>query len=379
MGMLDFLFQGQVPPATTTYGNSTTGIPTFMTDYTLGLLNKANAVSTEPFQLYGGPRLAQFTPEQQQAFSQTQSSVGKYTPTFQNALDTTSNAIKDNNASAAANPFIQQSGQSAADVVGGYMNPYMSNVTDQLATLGARNLKEKLMPSINSNFIRAGQYGSSAMQGAVGKGLRDTQEAVLNEQDKALQQGYNNAMTAAQSDLSRYGNLGQLSGNLASQTARDQLQAAGQMGSLANMGQTANFKDLAALEAVGNTQQQQGQKSLDMAYNDFMQQRDYPNQQLSMLNALIRGLPYGTQSNYQNVGPASQYGASPLSQMIGGYSLLNAFSGKAEGGKVDAVADMKAPLAQVTSIDPDLSKVKFAKGGQKKRNNNRRSSRGRGR
>ena len=157
-------------------------------------------------------------------------------------------------------------------------------------------------------------------------------------------------MSAAQADLARQAGLGQVAGNLASQTARDQLAAAGQLGTLANLGQTVNLKDLAALEAVGQTQQQQDQKNLDLAYQDFLEQRAYPASQLSMLNSLVRGLPYTTTQNTTGTGPANTYQASPLSQIAGAASLYNALSG-----------------------------IKFAKGGHVKspRKKNRRSSRGR--
>jgi hypothetical protein len=138
-----------------------------------------------------------------------------------------------------------------------------------------------------------------------------------------------------------------MAGNQAQQQAATQLAAGQQLGTLGQLGQTMGLKDLAALEAVGQTQQQQGQKNLDLAYQDFLQQRQYPQQQLSMLNALIRGLPYSTTADTSATGPANIYSPSPLAQLAGAFSL-----GKAFGLK---------------------------KGGPVKRNPNRRSTRGKGR
>ena len=349
MGVLDFLFQGSPPPATTTYGSTVTGIPQFMSDYTLGLLNRANAVAAEPYQAYSNPRLAEFTPEQQSAFNLTQQSVGAFNQPVQTGINLAQSAVANNNASAAAQPYLTEANQTAPGVINNYMNPYTSNVVNRLGELGARNLQENLAPGIMSNFIRSGQYGSTGQQSAVGKALRDTQESTLAAQNQALNTGYGQGLSAAQADLARQGNLGQVAGNLASQTATNQLSAAGQLGNLANVGQGVNLKDLAALEAVGQTQQQQDQKNLDLAYQDFAEQRAYPAQQLSMLNSLVRGLPYSTSTNTTGTGPASTYQASPLSQIAGAASLYNALSG-----------------------------VKAAKGGAiKVRNKNRRSSRGR--
>jgi hypothetical protein len=136
-----------------------------------------------------------------------------------------------------------------------------------------------------------------------------------------------------------------------------------------------NLKDLAALESVGQTQQTQAQKNYDLAYQDFAEQRKYPSDQLSMLNSLIRGLPYSQAGTTTGTGPASSYTASPLSQVAGTASLLSALSGVkfAQGGEVDVVT---AQEEKRKYEDAELSKVKFAKGGMK-RNKNRRSSRGR--
>jgi hypothetical protein len=337
MGVLDFLFQGSPPPSTTTYGTSTTGIPQFMSDYTQGLLSKANAVADQPYQAYGGPRLADFTQPQQQAFAGTQAMQGQYQPNINNALNLTTEAGQVNPLGTAQS-YLNTAAQSAPSVVGSYMNPYNDAVVNRIGQLAGRNLQENLMPAINSNFIRAGQFGSAPMQTAVGNALRDTQESALAAQANALNTGYGQAMTAAQTDLARQAGLGQTAGNLATQGAQTQLAAANQMGNTANLGQTMGLRDLSALEATGQTQQTENQKNLDLAYQDFLTQRQYPAQQLSMMNSLIRGLPYGTDTSTSGTGPAQTYQASPLSQIAGAASLGKAF-GLKEGGKVEEKRD----------------------------------------
>jgi hypothetical protein len=169
--------------------------------------------------------------------------------------------------------MIQKSGQSAADTVGQYMNPYNEAVTNRIATLGARNLQENLMPAINQDFIRAGQYGSTGQMNEVGKALRDTQESVLAKQADVLQQGYGQAMTNAQTDLSRYGDLAQTTGNLSNADSQMQLDSARVQGGLGTVAQDARYADINALGAVGNSVQDMQQSNLDMAYKDFTDQR----------------------------------------------------------------------------------------------------------
>jgi len=56
---------------------------------------------------------------------------------------------------------------------------------------------------------------------------------------------------------------------------------------LANMGQ----QDATTMYNLGNVQKGQDQQSLDLAYNQFLEQRDYPKTQLEFMNSLVRGLP----------------------------------------------------------------------------------------
>jgi len=128
----------------------------------------------------------------------------------------------------AASPYLQAAGQTATSNIGEYMNPYTQSVTDQIARLGARNLSENLLPAVSDQFTRAGQFGSSRMGTFGERALRDTQEAILNQQSQALQAGYGQALNAAQTDLSRQGQLAQTAGQLTGQQAQN----------LANLGQT---------------------------------------------------------------------------------------------------------------------------------------------
>jgi len=360
-GVLDFLFQGSPPPSVTKYGTAQQNIPQFMSDYTQGLLNKSNAVAGQPYQAYTAPRISGFTPDQLKAQQQTEASVGQYTPNISSALDVTQQALGYNaanasnpelsaaasiNASGMAQPYANQAAQTfTGQNVQNYMNPYVNNVVNRIGELAGRNLSENLLPQVGSNFIRAGQFGSTGQQAAVGRALRDTQESALAAQNKALSDAYTTAGQLFGTDQSRQaqlastmgnlglgqqqnlGTLGQIAGNMSSQTLRDQLASAAQTGSLAQQGQAMNLKDLAALAGVGAEQQGQQQKSLDLAYQDFLNQRQYPQQQLDFMSSIIRGLPMSTSGATTNTGPLSnQYGPSGLAQILAGLQIPSTFS-----------------------------------------------------
>jgi hypothetical protein len=181
------------------------------------------------------------------------------------------------------------------------MSPYQQGVLDVIAKQGARNLSENLLPQVSDSFIKAGQFGSNRMGEFGSRALRDTQEAILNQQSQAIQQGYGQSMNAAQADLARqaqlagtvgsisgadlsrvlqggaqYGNLGQTAGQLTGQ----------QMQSLTNLGQTSgqltgqqmqNLANLGQMQTTaGQAQQQFGLTAAQQAQQ--AQAQDYTRQ-----------------------------------------------------------------------------------------------------
>ena len=80
MGVLDFLFQGNPPPSVTTYGETTSNVPAWYSDYTQGLISKANAIAAEPYQPYTQARIARYDPLQTAAYTKTAGLECTYSP-----------------------------------------------------------------------------------------------------------------------------------------------------------------------------------------------------------------------------------------------------------------------------------------------------------
>jgi hypothetical protein len=360
MSITDFLFQGKAPPSINTYGTTTANIPQWLSDYTQGLLAKGNAVAAEPYQSYGAPRIADFSADQRNAFQSTRQMQGAFNPTLQQGIGAIGQSTQTSGFQAAdpmlgragamtpaagAMPYLGSAGQSSAGMVGEYMSPYQDAVVNRVGDLAARQLREKLMPEVSDTFVRAGQFGSSRMQEATGRALRDVQESALAEQGKLMNQGYQGALAAAQEDMKRFGqigqtignlglqeqqnlaNIGQVQGNLQNISNQNLTNAGQQLGNLARAGQTMGFADTAALEAIGQQQQGMGQRNLDLAYSDFLQQRDYPKNQLGFLSNLVRGQPYSQTTNTVSNAPTSTYQPAGLAQILGGLTLAREFGG----------------------------------------------------
>ena len=171
-------------------------------------------------------------------------------PYLNQANATTAQALSDR-ALTAANPYLNQASQSSASDVSSYMNPYQTNVMDVLAQQGARNLSENLLPAVSDSFIKAGQFGSRNMGEFGSRALRDTQEAVLQQQANAQQQGYSQALQSSAADKQRQASLAGTVGSISGADLSRVLQGGSQY---ANLGSTAGQlmgQDASRLASVG--------------------------------------------------------------------------------------------------------------------------------
>ena len=406
------LFQGS-PQKATSYTTSTSQTPKWMEDAIYNQIQWATNIANKPYPEYNMPRVAELSPLQQQAYKNVANNQGfwqqgvdqaqagtyglsqkgtaadlglaqsQYTQPqlagqmlqsgqglLGQAQQTTGQALQ-GSALEAANPYLQSAGQTSAQNVGQYMSPYQQGVLDVIAKQGARNLTQNLLPGISDAFIKAGQFGSSRMGEMGSRALRDTQEAILNQQAQALQQGYGQALSASQADLGRQAQLASTAGNLGSSDLQRILQAGAQYGSLgqaqtaagqaqqqlglsaaqaqqqaaatdqqrqlAALNQYAQMQqqeqsmrtaDTAALEAAGAAQQAQQQKQLDAAYQQFQEKQLYPKQQLDWLNTQIRGMAPITPVTTTQAGTTTgaTYSPSILSQLASGYGAYKGLS-----------------------------------------------------
>jgi hypothetical protein len=277
----------------------------------------------------------------------------------------------------AAQPYLQQAGQSSVANIGSYMNPYNDAVTKRIAEMGTRNLTENIMPQIEGRYIQAGQLGfggrggmgtPSGMMTDTSRAVRDVSADILAQQTAAMQQGYSEAAGLAGTDLARQSQLAQTAGNLGTQQQGALAQAGQQMANigqtygtltgaqqraltdigtnvgtfagqdvtrnlagaqqLAGLGEQAQTLGLTGAGALGNVgalQQQQGQKNLDVAYGDFLRQQGYEQEQIDNMLKTFQGVSSGIPTATQEYGisPSSadqKYPASTASNVAAGLS-----------------------------------------------------------
>lgn len=337
-GVLDFLFEGRPPTSVTTYGQTVENIPKWLSDYTQGLIGRANVIAAEPYQGYEGPRIAGFSPDQLASFDMLRSNIGSWSPGMGYAAEATATGGSANPLNVAA-PFIGQAAQMFPGAVEQYMDPYIGNVLDRQAELSQRQLTEQFLPELQNAFVGSGSFGGDRMIEMGLQGTRDIAEGLQGQQLGALSQAYGQAGQLFGQDMSRMLQAGTAAGALAGQTGELQLAAGSQMAGLMEALQAMQFRDTAGLEAIGSQQQQMGQSSLDLAYGDFLRQQNYPREMVDWMSQIVRGLPAPVATTSSQTGPADVYGPSGLAQLAALYSTykgLQNSGGGARGGLVRA-------------------------------------------
>ena len=336
--------QGQIPAgsAVTNMTNQTL-LPSWYTGAAMQTLANQQAVANNPYATYQGPRLADFTGAQRDAFGMTQGAAGAYQPGLGQAQAVTTSAMQQPGGLDAAMPWLTQAGGSGAPGITDYMNPYTQQVVSRIAELGGRNLSENIMPSIENKFIGAGQLGFGGRGGAniapsgmmtdTARAVRDVSNDVLAQQSAAMQTGWNNAAGLSQSDQSRRLGVGQAIGSLAGQQTSQQLAGGAQMAQLAGLAQQYGLTGADAVGGVGRQQQQLNQQNLDIGYQDFLRQQGYPQAQIDAMMNTLRGMSsmVPTATNQSGISPSgvpASYAPSTASTIAGSLLGLAGVLGK---------------------------------------------------
>ena len=285
MGVLDFLFQGSPPENVNASTVTQTNMPDWYQEYTRGLLARSNEIAAQNYQGYDQARVAGLTADQTAGNALIQNNVGMQDPYIDSAQNMLSNA---------GGGLDQSRFQ-------GYLSPYQDQVNARIATLGQRNLQENLLPAVNETFTNAGQFGGSRNAEFTNRALRDANESILGQQAQSMNQGYQQAMQSY------------LTGQ------QQELGAGQQMGALGTAAQQANIRDAAALQSVGQTQQALNQQNLDVGYQNFLEQRNWPTAMAQFMNQQVRGFnpPTQTTSNSSTPGNYNNMSPSPLAQLAG--------------------------------------------------------------
>ena len=282
------------PPAPSNITQTT--IPEYAKPYVERLLGKAEAATGAKYQTYGGQRVAEQSPEQEAI---TQNILAQTTP---GQFATGSNLASQAGLSAlgAGSNYARMATDPAEQAR--YMSGYMQNVVDIQKQEAIRDA-QKAQLAKNLGAARQGTYGGSRQLLAATERERNLGDQLAKIQATGLQSAYDQAMKNMQ-----FGTTAGLQGAQAATQAGSTL---GQLG----VGQQQTFGDLSKLQAAAAAQDQaERQRALDMKYQDFITQQQYPFKQLGFMSDILRG-----SANLAGTGGKTVYEQQPslLSQITG--------------------------------------------------------------
>ena len=187
-----------------------------------------------------------------------------------------------------------------------YMNPYTTNVVNEMARLSGENMNRNILPGLRAQFAGTGGFGSKRYAGATGQTLADIQANLTGAQQGALSTGFTNAA------------------DLANKNAQTKILASNALNQQAQTEANAGAQGLKDLTDLGALQQAREQAVINA-----------PMTAASQAGNVLSNLKVPTTvAEIKNAPVPGAYSNSPLSQIAGISSLFasNAGGTSAAGG-----------------------------------------------
>lgn len=297
-----------------------TNLPEYVRPQFERLLARGESQSLAPYTPYSAPRLAQPGPDIDLAYDITRNVATSGVPGLPQAAGVVAQNIGQGQQIAqGATPYEYDPTQLfTGSNVGQYMSPYMQQVLDVQKAQAQRDFQEQGAGRA-AQAVEAGAFGGSrqGVQEAIAE--RELLNRMADIQATGQQQAFESAQQAFQADRSALFGREQAQAGEDRAARAQQLQALGftseQAQQMVGMGETARAADIQGaqlLEAIGKAEMGREQEGLDLAYQDFLRQQAYPEQQLQQFSSILRGVP--VQPSVTTTGYAP---FNPMQQVLG--------------------------------------------------------------
>lgn len=321
-------------------GNKTTGtqtvvneLPDYARPYYERLMERSEAASLEGYTPYGGQRLAEVDPFTNKAYGMVEDIAGGGI----SGLDTAQGVVGQNivagqNIAAGATPF-QFSAPGEFDTVAAnkYMSPYVENVLNRQMDAIQREYNMQ-QGSRDAAAVGAGAFGGSRrfVQDALAQEAANRQKGDIYA--AGMQNAYEQASQQYGADRAARMSTEQAQASADSAARAEQLQALGfsadqaqQLAGYGEMGRAADIQGAQLLEQTGLARQGQAQAGLDLAYQDFLRQQGYPQEQINFMSSIMNNMPIAPNTTSTTTAPHN-----PLQDVLGAgisaYGLYKSFN-----------------------------------------------------
>ena len=202
-----------------------------------------------------------------------------------------------------------------ADTVNQYMDTFQTSIDPALEQLEReRDLRQR---QNSADAIRAGAFGGSRL--GVREAMTDAEIARAGS-DLRRQAGRDALQFASQRyDADRASQRADFETDEASR-----LRATETLSALAPLSQALTEQQAGGLLTAGEAERQLDQQSLDLAYQDFLAQKQFPFEMVNFALGALQGIPYETLTRQQASGNQFMQQPSIYGQTIGGLGSLAA-------------------------------------------------------
>ena len=288
MGFLSSLFDFGDKPSTT----SSTVVPQYPEELKPNIQEIVDASKTiydqrlaEGYQPYTGQTIAGFTPEEVASQEGLKSLVGTQGPLQQEALDIARGTDR----------------QFTPEVAQQYMSPYLRTALDAQKAEAQRQYERSQRPQFEADAVRAGGMSGLGTRAAVESAEREVgqQRLLANIEAAGQQKAFESAQDAFKD-----------------QTARER-QAAAQISTAAPNIFKSGIAEQGLLQTMGEQKRDLAQSSLDEAYLKYVEQQQFPEQQLARYQSSIYGNPLLKQPSYSTTGTTTGGGPGLGKTLLG--------------------------------------------------------------
>jgi hypothetical protein len=345
-------------------------IPAFEQQFSQENQDLARALSSNPYPQYNQPLVQGFADQQQQGMNMAGQAAGAYQPDLSQAQDyaNQANPYYNTGVNVGINQMGSAYGASQPGVAAGqdylhYAETYAGpNNPGSIAQYMSPYVQQSLQPQIQNLRTQLGQEqnalnAQATQAGAFGDARQGTAQALLDNYanqnlagivGQGYNTAYNNAVNTSLSEQAQQGQLGQAMGQLGlgqgqlllsqgqqlANAGLNQTQAglnrSNQLASLGQLQQSLGISGANALFNAGQQQQTLGQQELNQAYQQFLNQANWPYQMLNIRESALSNSPYNM-VNATTV-PQANMAAQGFGATLGGIgslgSLLSGGSGQ---------------------------------------------------
>lgn len=248
-------------------------LPQYLSQAFKEAAERALNLSRQEYQRYPGDRLAPISPLSRQAIDLSRN-TGSYIPDLQKSYE---------NIRQADSLFPQKRQE--------YLAPYQQAVVQNIPANARRTYQEGFLPELQSRFFKPGQTGRSRHANLPVELSRSLQREIGDQQAESMARGHQFAIQGF--DLDR---------------ARAQ-EASKFFNKLGLSRQQAQMTNVDALKDAGAFAQNQRQRNLDLAFEQWKEQQRHPYERLATYFAALQGTPYSPSTYTRSETPRQPYPA----------------------------------------------------------------------